>query len=149
MTDWRCPWCGAVRRRAFDVCPESCGWSKNGHAAALAAVDVGGVHYAATGANPTRARESLGMALRVAGLDPIHAGDAATVDAPDAGPWSFRWGGGPYVDVSRPGASGVDVVDMWDDFDFDWVQITEVTEFLRLCRRWLIEWADKFERDGD
>ena len=53
--------------------------------------------------------------------------------------------GGPYVDVSRPGAADVDVVDMWDDFEFDWVQIKEVTEFLRLCRRWLVDWADKYE----
>ena len=149
MTDWQCPWCGTVRRQAFDTCPNSCGWSATGHGAALAAVEVDGVRYATTGANPTRARESLGMALRRAGVDPIHAVDAATLDAPDAGPWSFRWHGGPYVDVSRPGAVDVDVVDMWDNFEFDWVQIKQVTEFLRLCRRWLVDWADKFDRDGD
>jgi hypothetical protein len=149
VAGWRCPWCGATRRAAVDSCPESCGWSATAHGAALAAVEVAGVRYAATGTNPSRARESLGMALRRAGLDPVQASTAATVDAPDAGPWSFRWRGGPYVDVSRPGAVDVDVVDMWDDFEFDWMQVKQVTEFLRLCRRWLVDWADRFERDGD
>jgi hypothetical protein len=121
----------------------------NHHRAAIAAVKVDGVHYGATGVNATRARESLGMALRRAGVDPARAGEAGILDAPDAGPWSFHWAGGQYVDVSRPGANDVDVVDLWDDFDFDWVRVTEATEFLRLCQRWLFDWADRFERDGD
>jgi hypothetical protein len=149
VVEWQCPGCGAARRRAFDECPESCGWRAAGHPACLAAVQTAGVHLAATGANPTRARESLGMALGAAGLDRGLAAGAVVVDAPDAGPWSFRWAGGPFVDVARPGAADVDVVDMWDAFDFDWVQAGDVTEFVRLCRRWLIDWADRFERDGE
>jgi len=128
---------------------ESGRWSSDGPGAVLAAVEIDGVRYAATGSNRARARESLGMILRSHGLDPGQSAYAAIVDAPDVGPWSFRWSGGPYVDVSRPGAADVDVVDMWDDFEFDRLQITEVTEFLRLCRRWLVDWADKYERDGD
>ena len=128
---------------------ESGRWSSDGHGAVLAAVEIDGVRYAATGSNTTRARESLGMAFAAPGSTPSSRHDAATVDAPDVGPWSFRWSGGPYVDVSRPGAADVDVVDMWDDFEFDCVQIKDVTEFLRLRRRWLVDWADKFDRDGD
>jgi hypothetical protein len=127
---------------------ESGRWPSDGHGAVLAAVEIDGVRYAATGSNRTRARESLGMILRSHELDPVQSAHAATVDAPDVGPWSFRWAGGPYVDVSRPGAVDVDVVDMWDDFEFDRLQIKEVTEFLRLCRRWLVDWADRYERDG-
>ena len=90
------------------------------------------------------------MALRAAELDPAAAAGAATLDAPDVGPWSFRGHGrGPYVDVSRPGATVIDVVDWWDAFDFNWVRVEETAEFLGLCRRWLIEWSDKFERTGE
>ena len=149
MNEWQCPWCGATRRQALVECPDSCGWSQTGHPAALAAVTVDGDHFAATGSNPARARESLGMALRAVGrhADAVHT--AAVIDAPDVGPWSFHGRHGPYVDVSRPGADPIDVVDMWDSFEFDWVRVEETTEFLRLCRRWLIEWADKFERAGE
>ena len=133
----------------WDEDAESGRWSTLGKGAVLAAVEIDGVRYAATGSNPTRARESLGMILHAHKVDPSESASAETVDAPDVGPWSFRWSGGPYVDVSRPGATDVDVVDMWDDFEFDRLQIKEVTEFLRLCRRWLVDWADKYERDGD
>lgn len=80
---------------------ESGKWSTIGNGAALAALEIDGVRYAATGSNPARARESLGMILRAHRLDPVHSADAAIVDAPDVGPWSFRWPGGPYVDFSR------------------------------------------------
>ena len=149
MRQWQCPWCGATRSQEFSACPDSCGWTQTAHPAALAAIAVGDDHFAATGSNPARALESLGMALRAAGREGSAAAGATVIDAPDVGPWSFHGRHGPYVDVSRPGADVVDVVDMWDNFEYDWVGIDETTEFLRLCRRWLIDWAERFERMGD
>lgn len=149
MSSWHCPWCGATSRSRPGECPAACGWTAAGHVASLAAVAVDGVHFAATGSNPARARESLGMALRAAGLAPVLSGQATILDAPDAGPWSFRWERGPFVAVSRPGALEVDVVDLWDSFDFYWARTDVLTEFLRLCRRWVIDWADRFELEGE
>jgi hypothetical protein len=149
VSNWQCPWCGAPAHNSLGDCPASCGWTAAGPFASLAAITIDGMHHAATGSNPARARESLAMALRTAGLDQQPASKASIADAPDAGPWSFRWDGGQFVDVSRPGAVDVDVVDMWDVFDFDWVRVGAPAEFLRLCRRWLADWADRFEREGD
>ena len=100
--------------------PNRAGGQPSARAQSLPRVEIDGVHYAATGSNPIRARESLGMILRAHEIDPTGSGDAETVDAPDVGPWSFRWSGGPYVDVSRPGAVDVDVVE----------------QYVVCCRRW-------------
>ena len=86
MRQWQCPWCGATRRQEFTACPDSCGWTQTAHPAALAAVAVGGDHFAATGSNAARARESLGMALRAAGREADLAAGATMIDAPDVAP---------------------------------------------------------------